>query len=489
MAPNAGKALQLETDFLAGVEANFESAKGRDFRGTLWQFVRFDDEDRLRALLADQRQYDRERLKGLPANRRVALFGFEKRFWLWKRQTGAAVASVLSSLRHYAAGEDAPPIGLGELTDHVRHLAGEARVPHLIGVCSPTGFTEEARQARLSLKNATVVLIEPDGHGGWRVTPAGENVDPRVLRIFDPEGPKQKAERIRRLIDEHTSDLLTGGLSASSLARRANLSEELVRQGFEGIAAHDPELKLVRREGEFVLFRGAPTARQEKKGMNVIERIRRLFSGDGDAAQQINALAERRALLAQRRDRMYEDIARLEQKESELFAQGKAATSAVPRRRLAAQLAQLRKDIARQNTTAAMLNQQINIISTDIHNLTLIQQGKLAELPDTETLTQHAVEAEEMLETLKSDSDLVGTLEMGMEQSLVSADEAAILREFEEADAPPVKQEPAKAATPPESAVPREASPTKSRSAYQPVEEPPAAPREPRKDREGPEAT
>ncbi len=52
-------------------------------------------------------------------------------------------------------------------------------------------------------------------------------------------------------------------------------------------------------------------------------------------------------------------------------------------RRLAAQLAQLRKDIGRQNSTAAMLNKQIDIISTDIHNLTLIQQGEMASLPDT----------------------------------------------------------------------------------------------------------
>jgi hypothetical protein len=156
-----------------------------------------------------------------------------------------------------------------------------------------------------------------------------------------------------------------------------------------------------------------------------------LFSGEGDEAAKINLLAERRAALSQRRDRIYEDIGKLEQKEADLLAQGKAATSSVPRRRLAAQVSQLRKDIARQNTTAAMLNQQINIISTDIHNLTLIQQGQMAHLPDTTELTEHAVEAEELLESLKTDAELVGGLEMGMETALASADELAILKEFE----------------------------------------------------------
>ncbi|MEK7757424.1 MAG: hypothetical protein AAB385_09480 [Planctomycetota bacterium] len=431
MTPDTAKAFQCETDFLAAVEANLEQAKGRDFRGSLWQRARYDETDRLRALMAANRIYDRELLKSLPANRRVALLGFERRWWFGKRRTGVAIASVLSPLNHYVSSSDrpAPPIGVSELVDHVNRLVGDAKVPHIIGVCSPSGFTEEARRTRLDIANTAVVLVEPDGSGGWRTTAAGDAVDPRLLKIFDPEGAKQKVDRVRRLIEERSADLLTGGLSASSVARAVNLPEDVVRQGFDQVAATDPELRVSKKDGEFLLFRGAPLRPQEKRSMNVIDRIRQLFSGEGDEAAKINLLAERRAALAQRRDRIYEDIGKLEQKDADLLAQGKAATSAVPRRRLAAQIAQLRKDIVRQNTTAAMLNQQINIISTDIHNLTLIQQGQMAELPDTAELTEHAVEAEELLESLKADAELVGSLEMGT--ALAGADELAILKEFE----------------------------------------------------------
>lgn len=433
MTSDTAKAFQCETDFLAAVDANFEEAKGKDFRGSIWQRVKYDESDRLRALMAANRIYDRELLKSLPANRRVALLGFERRWWFGRRRTGVAIGSVLSPLNHYVSSSDrpAPPIGLGELVDHVNRLVGDAKVPHIIGVCSPSGFTEEARKARLDINHTAVVLVEPDGFGGWRTTAAGDAVDPRLLKIFDPEGAKQKVDRVRRVIDDRGADLLTGGLSASSVARAANLPVEVVRQGFEQVAATDVELRVSKKDGEFLLFRGAPLPAQEKRSMNVIDRIRQLFSGEGDEAAKINLLAERRAALSQRRDRIYEDIGKLEQKDAELLAQGKAATSAVPRRRLAAQIAQLRKDIARQNTAAAMLNQQINIISTDIHNLTLIQQGQLAELPDTTELTEHAVEAEELLESLKSDAELVGSLEMGMGTALTSADEMAILKEFE----------------------------------------------------------
>lgn len=143
---DAAKAFQYETEFLSAVEANFEAAKGKQFRGSIWESSRADESDRLRALLASNRIFDRDKLKSLPANRRIALHGFERRFLFGKRRTGVAIASVLSPLGHYASSADeaGPPIGLGELVDHVRRLAGDARVPHIIGVCSPSGFTEEA---------------------------------------------------------------------------------------------------------------------------------------------------------------------------------------------------------------------------------------------------------------------------------------------------------------------------------------------------------
>ncbi len=439
MNTDAAKAFQHETDFLAGVESNLEAAKGKQLRGSIWQVTRDDESDRLRALLASNRIYDREKLKSLPANRRIVLQGFERR-WLWgKRPTGVAIASVLTPMSHYASDSDAgaEPVGLGELVDHVRRLATRAKVPHLIGVCCPTGLTQEAKRAKLDLPGVTVVLIEPDGSGGWTTTACGEDTDPRVPKIFDPEQAKEKVDRVRRMVEQHSADLLTGGLSVSATAEKMNLPEEVVRRGFEEVAQEDPELRAAQREGEFLLFRGAAVQPQERKSMNVVDRIKQLFASDGGEAEKINVLAERRALLAQRRDRIYEDIGGLEKKEADLLAQGKAATSNVPKRRLAAQLAQLRKDIARQNTTAAMLNKQIDIISTDIHNLTLIQQGEMASLPDTEELTENAVKAEEMLETLKADADLVGSLETGIEETLASDDELAILKEFEDVQAPP----------------------------------------------------
>src|ERR1043166_5642444 len=117
MNASAANALKCETDFLSAVEMNLDAAKGRDLRGTIWQRAEHDESDKLRALLAANRITDRARLKELPSNRRIALHGFERR-WFWgKRRTGVAIASVLTPLEHFAGKSDAaPPIGLGELT-------------------------------------------------------------------------------------------------------------------------------------------------------------------------------------------------------------------------------------------------------------------------------------------------------------------------------------------------------------------------------------
>ena len=427
----AAEALQVENSFIAGARANLEDAKGQVLRGDVWNTVEADDSDELRALMAGKRMYDRALLKQMPQNRRVSIRGAERRFFFWKRETGVAVVSCLSPLEDILDGESGGrPIGLNEVAEHVRGLSLDAKCPHLIGVCSTTGFTEEARNARHDYPNVMLVLVEPREGGGWRVT-ADDDVPKQVRELFDPESQEQKNDRVRAEIRERAADLLTGGLSASSIATRLDLPKEVVARSLREIAKADPELRLSGSAKEPLLYRGAPVATREKSSMSFVNKIREMFSKEGDESAKINLLSERRAALAERRDRLYEDIGKLETKEADLLEQGRKSESQIVRRRLATQLAQLRKDIARSNTTTNMLNQQINIISTNIHNLTLIQQGQMASLPDSEELTENAVKAEEMLETLKADADLVGALEAGVGDVLTSQDELDILAEFE----------------------------------------------------------
>ena len=168
---DSGKqALRIETEFLSGAEANIERAKGSHLRGSIWRIVRDDDAESLRAYMATNRNYDRDLLKQLPHNRRLEVQGYERTWWLGRKQTGKAIASVLCPLDHWAKVEpgDAPPIDLDAVQDHLRKIVKETKVPVLVGVCSPSGFTEAARNWEPDGNNVTLVLSEPDGHGGWK---------------------------------------------------------------------------------------------------------------------------------------------------------------------------------------------------------------------------------------------------------------------------------------------------------------------------------
>ena len=441
------KIRQLEAAFLGGMEDNFADAKGSLLRGSQWKLVRQDEADRLRSLMAQHKKFDRRLLSDIPKNNRIVLKGYDRTWWiLGKKATGVAVASVLTPFEYFvtegAQATNPPPIDSRELLDHVLSIGVAPNVSHVIGVCSPSGFTEDARKVSCDLGNITLVLIEPAQHGGWRVSCADRDIDPRLLELFDPEDISDKAHRVADHLKSRAADLATSGLSVSRIAKEMQLDPDVVRRGFELADEKDPELHLGSDEGELFLYRGVASEPKEKKSMSMIDRIRHLFSREGDENEKINELSQRRAALAQRRDRMYDEIAQLERRESDLVEQGKANKSQVARRRLAAQVSQLRKDIQRQNAAAGMLNKQIDILSTDIHNLTLIQQGQKAKLPTTEELTENAVAAEEMLESLNADADLVSHLETGLHESLTTDDELAILKEFEAADTAPTSEQP-----------------------------------------------
>lgn len=457
------KVMQLESDYLSGMAVNLELAKGKLLRGSRWQMIEQDDADLLRNLMARHRQFDRRLLSAVPKNRRLVLHSY-KRPWWWfgKRHVGVAVASVLSPLDWYVreaqCDNAGPPIGSRELLDHVQSLRADPRVPHVIGVCSPTGFTPEALAIRADLSNVILVLIEPGPTGGWRVH-GGESLDRAVLALFDPEDRPAKAQRVETFLRTRGAELLTGGVAVSQAARELALDEDVVERAFQEVARTQPELHVTRQQDELLIYRGAASSKQERTPMSMVDRIRQLFNREGDESQKINELSQRRAALSQRRNRLYDDIAQLEKREADLLEQGRQNRSQVVRRRIAAQLAQLRKDIQRQNTTASMLNKQIDILSTDIHNLTLIQQGEVARLPSSEELTENAVKAEEMLETLNTDADLVNSLETGMATWMTSAEERAILDEFEQIERAPAADAAPSAANRTASAEPPSAAP------------------------------
>jgi hypothetical protein len=444
MKTAAEHAVEVESAYLAGVGANLATAGGRLMAGRWFKREDHDCADRVKAEMVDRRIYDRGLYAKLPHNRGFTVRGFERRWLFGKRLRSVTIAGVLAPAGPLLGGDSgAPPVTLAELTAHVRSLVLDVKTPHLIGICSPSGFEEEAWNVPLDLPNVKLVLIEPRDQGGWRVKSPDANLDEQLCKLFDPEDVGKKIERVRREIEDRSASLLTGGLTASSMAQQLDLPERIVQEAFAQVTKTDPELRVSRQAGEVMLYRGASAVSgQEDGSMSLSDRIRNLFSKEGEETRKINELSERRARLSVKLDRMYEEIGQLEKKETQLLEEGKASPSKVAKRRLAGQIAQMRKDISRCNTSAAILGKQINVISTHIHNLELAQTGSVAQLPTSEELTEAAVNAEEILEQLGASDALVSSLEVGMAASSMSDDEAEIMKELEGTPADKTAQPP-----------------------------------------------
>ncbi len=453
-------AKEVESTYLGGVSTNLKTTGSRFIAGQWFQREESDQGERVRAAMVDRRIYDRNKFNELPHGKTVTIRGYERRWIFGKRIKSVTIATVMAPpgplLDEETKGDAPRPISKSQLLDHVSKLVSDAKATHLIGVCSPSGFEDDVWDQPPQLPNVKLILVAPREDGGWRVSPSDKRLDARLVKLFDPEDVSQKLNRVKKEIESRRTDLLTGSISASGVARELDLPPLLVQNAFEAVARTDPELRVSKRAGEVTLYRGAAKlTAEEDRSMSLAEWIRSLFSKEGEELKKINVLSEKRSLLSTRLDRLYEDIGQLEKREAKLLDEGKAASSMIAKRRIAAQIDRMRKDISRFNTSASILSKQINIISTHIHNLELAQTGSLAALPSTDELTEAAVNAEEILEQLGASDELVSSLEVGMAETVMSDGEASILNELMGDAEEAVKIKPERtAATSPQSAPP-----------------------------------
>jgi hypothetical protein len=358
-------------------------------------------------------------------------------------------------------------------------------VPTTTVLVSTGGFTLEAHELAERTADRTLVLAEPNDASGWSIH--GPPETKALNDLLDPEEDDEKRQRVRDLIAEHHVDLLGGGIVADKLAVKAKLPLQQVEGELKSYAKETPGLVAKRLDGRVVLYREGTTpiaplgvkgssTKAVKSGdsdMPMIERIKALFSRKGETEKKIAFLSERRAVLSMQRDRGYEEISALEEKDNELREQFKTARAPLTKRRVTTQMVQLRKDIERRQQMLAVLNQQVNVVSTHLHNLELTQQGEVADLPDSEEIATDAAAAEEMLAKLQADNELADSVGAGVGGSVATAgmsdEEQALYAELEAENEPeakpvskteaPIAESPAPATPQPAARQPRRAEP------------------------------
>ena len=238
------------------------------------------------------------------------------------------------------------------------------------------GFSDDARRvAREFVDGPPTILIEPNDAGGFDVTgPPGSEF---LREILDPEDQAERLMRVYAELDRRDVDLLTGAVALEEVAAAAKLPMRVVEPAARLWARRRAErggdaVRVKRVDGAWTIYRdsslgGGPESavsavafedESRRVGLPVMDRLRRLFGRGVSPQRKIAELAERRAALSRQRDRLYDEMGRLEDREKSLREAFIADETPSARRRITGQLVQLQKDVERRRQTVTMLNQQ-----------------------------------------------------------------------------------------------------------------------------------
>jgi hypothetical protein len=357
---------------------------------------------------------------------------FSVRKWLILQDIiGRLVVAVVPPTRELLKDESPEPMSVGETRRQLSAVPPPLPgVPTTLVLVSTSGFAPDARELAERTSERTIVLAEPNESGGWSIHAPSELSG--IKHLFDPEPPDTKSRRIDQAIDLMSDDLSTGSISAEKLSLVTELPLQQVEDAVKSYAKRTPGLQAKRLDGRLLLFRegSAPTGKAVGgEGMSLFDRIKTLFARKGDNERKIAFLSERRAALTSQREGLTDEVFKLEKKESELRKEFKANESTIVRKRITAQVVQLRKEIDRRSQLLTVLNQQINVVGTHLHNLELLEQGRSAQLPSSDEIASDAAAAEEMLASIQADSEMADTMSTTVTAGL-SGEEQALYEEL-----------------------------------------------------------
>lgn len=459
---------QFEDQFHRQLRARMQAMLGREIRAHEVQVFNLSDgADSVRATLTRLGRFDRQLLDDLPGKQAVELRTRRRILGPLARTVGKMRAQVLVPLEPLVAGQTPGPVGREQVLDALARyeLVPANRRPNYVVYASPTGFTAEARALAQRDDQPTLVLMGGRADGGWDVEMPARLRREAWAHLFDFETQDQRVQRLQYHLDKSGVQLDSRGVSLAELAAALGVPENQVEGLVRQACRSDARLMTVVHEGTTYVCR-SPFA-EESQSMSLISRLNawigKLLGRKPSIAEQVRHMTAQRVRLEQQRHEVDQRVDALEKDERALYERGRAATSEFERKQAAGKLMRTRRDLRRLHSQANIFTQQIDILGTHIHHLTLQEQGRRIELPDSELLAATAAEAEQITSELAANADLAASIEVGATSPMMAEEEAAILAEFEQAaeKRPAAEESPRRAEVPPEAA---------------PAERPPAPP-------------
>lgn len=437
---------QFEDQFLQQLRARARALLRRSIPADQFQVESLPDGvDAVRATLTRLERYDRNLLEQLPGTRATQL-RFQRRVFGPFYQTIARLrAQVLAPIEALVADEPAGPVGREHVLDALARyeLLPQRERPTDVVFASATGFTAEARALVNAGGPPSLILMGGRPDGGWDVD-MPESIRRRPwAKLFQLESQDERLKRLLYHLHKNVQQLESRGVSVPELAEQIGLPRDEVEKLVHQACRQDARLLTVVHEGTTHVCR-SPLA-DESNTMSLRSWIRKVLRLKPTVGEQVRALTAQRVQLEQQRHEVDQRMTALEAEERAAVESGAAAKTDAERKQLAGKLVRTRRELRRVRAQANVFTQQIDILGTHIHHMTLAEQGKRIELPRAEELTKEAAEAEQMMAELAANADLAAGIEVGAQSPLMAEEEAAIMEEFKQAAATPAAAEPTKA--------------------------------------------
>lgn len=401
-----------------------------------------DGYDAVRDALIRLELYDRNLLETLPGTHTQQLrFQRSVLGGLFRRTVSRVRVQTLISVDALVNGQAPGPVGREQVLDAKARfeLLPRDQRPSAVVFASPTGFTPEARMLAQMGGPPTLVLLGGRPDGGWDVDLPDALRKTAWAKLFDLESQDERLKRLLYHLEQNAGVVDSRGLPVSELAEKLGLTAAQTQELVQRACRTDSRLMTVPHAGVLHVCR-TPLG-EEGHTMSLWSRIRKLLRLKPTVAERVREMTGQRVRLEQQRHEVDQRMNMLEAQEREAIQQGAAAAGDAERKQVAGRLMRIRKDLQRQRAQANVFTQQIDILGTHIHHLTLSEQGRRFELPKAEDLTREAAQAEQVMGELQANADLAARIEVGAQSPMMQEEEAAIMAEFKQVAA-------TKAATP-----------------------------------------
>lgn len=389
--------------------------------------------DSVRAELGRLEVYDKNMVDKLAGTHSLHMTFKRKSLGGLLRKTVSRVrVRVLAPVDSLVKNETPGPVGREEVLDALARytLMPKREQPTGVVLASATGFTPTAKALAEASGTPTVILMGGRADGGWDVTMPALVAKGPWAKLFELESSDDRLRRLMRHLDENANLVDSRGMPLEMLAEKLGLgvfeTEQLIRQACRS----EPRLMTVAHEGRTHVCR-TPFA-EEGNTMSIWSRIRKLLRLKPTTAERVRELTVQRVQIEQQRFELDQKVNALEAEERQLIQTGANAVSDAERKQMAGKLMRLRRELRRQQGQAQLFTQQIDIVGTHIHHLTLAEQGKRLTLPTAEDLTREAAQAEQVMSEVAANAELAAGIEVTGQTPMMAEEEAAIFEEFKQ---------------------------------------------------------